>query len=80
MRNHCTATPDFVAKPINHCCLTHDTDYVAQTISKTEADLKFYNCLLESVDVVSATFIFIIASIGGIYYWYKRKLRRMKWI
>lgn len=76
MRNHCTTTPDFIAESINHCCLTHDNDYVAQVISKTEADTRFYNCLLDTIDPISATIIYVCASIGGVWFWYRRKLKR----
>lgn len=76
----CTAmSPDWqITKDITDCCLQHDADYVVQTLTKTEADLHFYDCLKDHTDIVSATFIFLCASIGGILFWYRRKLKTRK--
>jgi len=76
MRNHCTATPDFVAAPINECCLAHDKAYVAQ-VDKVQADLDFYNCVADAIGVIPAILIGGIASIGGVYFWYRRKIKNM---
>lgn len=76
MRNHCTATPDFIAEPINHCCLAHDNAYVAQ-IDKMIADVEFANCVADIYGWIPAIVFGSIASVGGIYYWYRRKLKNM---
>jgi hypothetical protein len=76
MRNHCTATPDFIAQRINECCLVHDVAYVAQ-VDKTQADLDFYNCVANSIGIIPAVVIGFIASVGGVYFWYRRKIKNM---
>jgi hypothetical protein len=72
MRNYCTATPDFIAANINHCCLAHDTAYVVQ-LDKVQADLEFYHCIAGIYGILPAAIIGGIASIGGCYFWYRRK-------
>ena len=76
-KNHCTATPDWVLEvwDINHCCKTHDDDYVAQVIERQEADDKFFECVKE--EGVDGWFIMLaivgFATIGRLFWW------RRKW-
>lgn len=74
MRNYCTATPYIIAADINHCCLEHDTAYLEQ-VDKVQADLNFYECVAAIYGVLPALIIGGLASIGGILFWYRRKLR-----
>jgi hypothetical protein len=76
MRNHCTATPDFIAQSINECCLAHDVAYVAQ-VDKLVADVEFANCVADIYGIIPAIFIGFVASVGGVYFWYRRKLKNM---
>lgn len=76
MRNHCTATPEFIARNINECCLAHDNAYVAQ-VDKMVADIEFVNCVADIYGILPAVIIGSIASIGGVWFWYRRKLKNM---
>jgi len=76
MRNHCTATPDFIAQSINECCLAHDKAYVAQ-VDKMVADIEFVNCVAGVYGYIPAIAIGSIASIGGVWFWYRRKYKNM---
>lgn len=76
MRNHCTATPDYIAEPINHCCLAHDVAYIEQ-VDKMQADIDFYNCVADVFGIIPAIAIGGIASIGGLWFWYRRTLKNV---
>ena len=78
-RNHCTALPNHwkLTQKINKHCLQHDIDYVEQVKPKWLADYDFYKGLRQDCYFITAFIIASLASIGGIWFWYRRKFKNM---
>ncbi len=76
---NCSIIPDNwkLEQDLKECCLQHDADYVAQTISRSEADYKLYQCALGKTDPLIAGIAFAVVTLGGWFFWYRRKLKKM---